>query len=137
MPATVDLRRSSISTTGYLDGLGRRSIRFDRELGVALECLHVRPELRAYEDALLAQACALAGVTDADVVRIRSLEREHGRLVVISELPLGDRLLDILDARAGGAAPGIDAAFGFLLKILPSLARLHGAGITHGAVAPG
>ena len=84
MPATVDLRQASISTTGYLDGLGRRSIRFDRELGVALECLHVRPELRAYEDALLAQACALAGVADADVVRIRSLEREHGRLVVIS-----------------------------------------------------
>ena len=90
MAASVESRHSSISTTGYLDGLGRRSIRFDREFGATLECLHVRPELRAYEDALLSQACAISELGEAQVVRIRSLEREHGRLVVISELPPAD-----------------------------------------------
>jgi hypothetical protein len=137
MPAPLDIRQSSISTTGYLDGLGRRSIRFDRELGATLECLHVRPELRAYEDALLAQACALSELGEPRVVRIRSLEREHGRLVVISELPRGDRLSDVFDSRPTGAASTIDATFGFLLQILPALANLHRKSIVHGAIAPG
>ena len=139
MPATVEPRLSSISTTGYVDGLGRRSIRFDRELGTTLECLQVRPELRAYEDALLAQACAISDLGDARFMRVRSLEREHGRLVVISELGPGDRLSDIVEARSAGdvAISGIDAAFGFLLQILPALSRLHGASLVHGALAPG
>jgi hypothetical protein len=137
MPATVGVRQSSVSTTGYLDGLGRRSIRFDRELGATLECLHVRPELRAYEDALLAQACAMSELADPNVVRIRSLEREHGRLVVISELPRGNRLSDVFDSRPAGATSSVDATFGFLLSILPTLANLHAASIVHGAIAPG
>ena len=137
MSATVESRRSSISTTGYLDGLGRRSIRFDRELGATLECLHVRPELRAYEDALLSQACAISEIGEARVVRIRSLEREHGRLVVISELPQGDRLSDVFDSRSAGAASTVEATFGFLLQVLPTLATLHRASVVHGAIAPG
>ena len=137
MSATVESRRSSISTTGYLDGLGRRSIRFDRELGATLECLHVRPELRAYEDALLSQACAISEIGEARVVRIRSLEREHGRLVVISELPRGDRLSDVFDSRSAGAASTVEATFGFLLQVLPTLATLHRASVVHGAIAPG
>lgn len=139
MPATVELRQSSISTTGYVDGLGRRSIRFDRELATTLECLHVRPELRAYEDALLDQACAISDLGDARFMRVRSLDREHGRLVVISELAAGDRLSDIVEARAAGdvAISGIDAAFGFLLQILPALSRLHAASMVHGTLAPG
>lgn len=138
MPATVELRPSSKSTTGYIDGLGRRSIRFDRELGTTLECLHVRPELRAYEDALLERACAIGDLGDARFMRVRSLDREHGRLVVISELAAGDRLSDIVEARAGDRAiSGIDAAFGFLLQTLPALSRLHAASIVHGTLAPG
>ena len=137
MSATVESRRSSISTTGYLDGLGRRSIRFDRELGATLECLHVRPELRAYEDALLSQACAISEIGEAQVVRIRSLEREHGRLVVISELPQGDRLSDVFDSRSAGAASTVEATFGFLLQVLPTLATLQRASVVHGAIAPG
>ena len=137
MSPTVESRRSSISTTGYLDGLGRRSIRFDRELGATLECLHVRPELRAYEDALLSQACAISEIGEAQVVRIRSLEREHGRLVVISELPQGDRLSDVFDSRSAGAASTVEATFGFLLQVLPTLATLQRASVVHGAIAPG
>jgi len=137
MAASVESRHSSISTTGYLDGLGRRSIRFDREFGATLECLHVRPELRAYEDALLSQACAISGLGEAQVVRIRSLEREQGRLVVISELPPADRLSDVFDSRSAAAASTIEATFGFLLRVLPALATLHRASVVHGAIAPG
>lgn len=137
MAASVESRHSSISTTGYLDGLGRRSIRFDREFAAMLECLHVRPELRAYEDALLAQACAISELGEAQVVRIRSLEREQGRLVVISELPRADRLSDVFDSRSAAAASTIEATFGFLLQVLPALATLHRASVVHGAIAPG
>jgi hypothetical protein len=137
MPVSAESRQSSISTTGYLDGLGRRSIRFDREFGATLECLHVRPELRAYEDALLSQACAISELGEAQVVRIRSLEREQGRLVVISELPRGDRLSDVFDSRSAGAASTIEATFGFLLQVLPTLSALHRASVVHGAIAPG
>ena len=139
MPGAFDVRHSSVSTTGFADGLGRRSIGFDRELGAALECLHVRPELSAYEPALRAQAAAVAALDDERLVRVRSIERDGTRLLVTSELVIGDRLLDVIDARGAGdaAVSGLDAAFGFLLQILPALSRLHAAGLVHGAVSPG
>ena len=138
MPATSELRDSSVSTTGYVDGLGRRSIRFDREAGSTLECLLVRPELRAYEDNLLERACAVSELGDRRFMHVRSLEREHGRLVVISDLAPGSRLADLIESRGVATPPaGVDAALGFLLQILPGLARLHDASIVHGTVAPG
>ena len=138
MPATLEPRDSSVSTTGYVDGLGRRSIRFDREAGSTLECLLVRPELRAYEDTLLERACAVSELGDRRFMHVRSLEREHGRLVVISDLAAGSRLADLIDSRSAGAPPAsMDAALGFLLQVLPALARLHEASVVHGTVAPG
>jgi hypothetical protein len=138
MPATFELRDSSISTTGYVDGLGRRTIRFDREAGSTLECLLVRPELRAYEDMLLERACAVSELGDRRFMHVRSLEREHGRLVVISDLAPGSRLSDLIDSRTVGVpSAGVDAALGFLLQVLPALARLHEASLVHGTVAPG
>ena len=139
MPGAPDVRHPSVSTTGFADGLGRRSVRFDREVGAALECLHVRPELAAYEDALRAQSAAITALDDERLVRVRSIERDGLRLLVTSELVTGDRLLDIVEARAAGdaAVSGLDAAFGFLLQILPTLSRLHAAGLVHGAVSAG
>ncbi|HXG54225.1 MAG TPA: PEGA domain-containing protein [Vicinamibacterales bacterium] len=139
MPAALDVRPPSVTTSGFADGLGRRSIRFDRECGTTLECLHVRPELAAFEQALRAQAQVLNALDDERFVRVRAFERIEGRLDVISELLAGDRLSDIIDARATGesAVSGIDAAFGFLLQILPALAAMHAASIVHGALAPG
>lgn len=137
MPVTSELRDSSISTTGYVDGLGRRTIRFDREAGSTLECLLVRPELRAYEDMLLERACSVSELGDRRFMHVRSLEREHGRLVVISDLAPGSRLSDLIDSRSAAPTAAVEAMLGFLLQVLPALARLHEASLVHGTVAPG
>ena len=139
MPGSIDVRAPSVSTTGYADGLGRRFIRFDREIGATLECVHLRPELNVYEPAIRAQASAVAALSDDRLVPVRGIERDGTRVSVISELVPGDRLSDIIEARSGSdaAVSGLDAAFGFLLQVLPVLSRLHAAGVVHGIVAPG
>ena len=135
----MDVRAPTVSTTGYTDGLGQRVIRFDREVGTALESLQLRPELSVYEHALKTQAAALAALDDKRLVPVRSFERDGTRVVVTSDFVTGDRLSDIIEARSGGggAVSGLDAAFGFLLQVLPALSRLHNAGLVHGIVAPG
>jgi hypothetical protein len=104
-----------------------------------LECLHLRPELWAFETALRERAEAIAGLDDERFVRVRGVHREPHGLVVVSELVAGQRLVDILETRQGddSAAFGIDAALGFLLRALPALATLHAVSIAHGALGPG
>jgi hypothetical protein len=138
MPAAPDVRPTSVSTTGFADGLGRRSIRFDRESGTTLECLHLRPELAVFERLLRDRAHAIELLGHERIVRVHSLESTGGRVTVISELLDGDRLSDIIEARAGGdsAVSGMDAAFGFLLQVLPTLSAMHAASLVHGAIAP-
>src|SRR6185503_6131617 len=66
----------SLSASGYEDGLGRRSLEIDRESGVMLERLHLRPELGAFE-AFLRERVAFASVfDDARFGRVRGVERE-------------------------------------------------------------
>ena len=139
MPGSIDVRSPSVSTTGYADGLGRRVIRFDRELGATLECLQLRPELAVYEHGLRAQAITITALDDERFVRVRGVERDGTRVSVTSELIAGDRLSDIIEARSLGdaAVSGLDAAFGFLLQVLPAVGRLHASGLVHGIVAPG
>jgi serine/threonine protein kinase len=138
MPAVPDVRPTSVSTTGFADGLGRRTIRFDRESGTTLECLHLRPELAAFEPLLKGQAKILAQLAHERIVRVQSLESAAGRVTVVSELLDGDRLSDIIEARAGGdsAVSGMDAAFGFLLQVLPTISAMHAVSLVHGAIAP-
>ncbi|HVL65645.1 MAG TPA: PEGA domain-containing protein [Vicinamibacterales bacterium] len=135
MPGTPDARSCTLSTAGFEDGLGRRSIRFDRTVGGTLECLHVRPEFGILEPLLRDSAAALAALEDERFARILSVERDTRGLVVISELVPGERLGDILDTGRAQAS-GVDAAVGFLLQTLPALARLHDAGLVHGTVSP-
>jgi hypothetical protein len=139
MSAALDVRPPSVSTTGFADGLGRRSIRFDRAVGATLECLHLRPELAAFESGLRTQAQLVDALDDERLVRVRAFERRDGGLDVVSELLAGDRLSDVIEARAAGdsAVSGIDAAFGFLLQALPTLSAMHAAALIHGAIAPG
>lgn len=139
MSATPDIRSSSVSTTGYADGLGHRALRFNREVGGMLECLHLRPQFLAFEATLRARARELASLDDERFARVREIEREGNALTVISELVAGHRLIDILETREADDATvsGIDAAFGFLLQAMPALAELHARSITHGAVGPG
>ena len=50
----------------------------------------------------------------------------------------GRRLSDIIDAAAEhGIVAGLDAGLGLLLELLPAVARLHDAGLAHGALAAG
>ncbi|MDQ3487547.1 MAG: PEGA domain-containing protein [Acidobacteriota bacterium] len=138
MSGSPDISASSVSTAGYEDGLGRRSVRFNREVGGMLECLHLRPPFVVFEPALRARAEALGRLEDERFALVREFERDATGLHVISDLVAGQRLIDVLETRSEEAAvSGIDAAFGFLLQAMPALAQLHVHSITHGAVAPG
>jgi hypothetical protein len=139
MSGLSEARNVSISTAGYEDGLGRRSVRFDREVGGMLECLHLRPELGAFEASLRERAGAFTALDDERFVRIRTIARDGQGVVVVSELVAGQRLSDVIETRQRDAAAGfgIDAAFGFLLQTLPALSTLHAASIVHGTLAPG
>ena len=139
MSAVRQPRAVSVSTAGYEDGLGRRSVRFDREIGGMLECLQLRPELWAFQETLQRRAHAIASLEDERFVRVRAIERGPQGLTVVSELVPGGRLVDIIEARQNddGACFGIDAALGFLLRVLPALSRLHSNSIAHGALAAG
>ena len=130
---------SSQSSSGYEDGLGRRALAFDRETGGMLEQLVLRPELTAFEDALKERMAIVAGLEDERFARPRGIERDgDGRLIVVSEYLAGRRLSDIIDAAAEhGIVAGLDASIGLLLELLPAVARLHDAGLAHGALAPG
>jgi serine/threonine protein kinase len=139
MSALPDTRAVSISAAGYADGLGRRSVRFDREVGGMLECLHLRPELWAFESNLRSSASVIASLDDERFVRVRGIERDARGLTVISELLPGQRLADIIETRQREepGAFGIDASLGFLLQLLPALSTLHTLSMAHGAVDPG
>src|SRR5688572_3878444 len=139
MSASTNVHPLSLSTAGFEDGLGRRSIRFDREVGGILECLHLRPELRAFELVLKATSTRITALGDERFARTFSYEREPQGLVVLSELPSGERLSDLIDAQRSEEAgvSAMDAAVGLLLQVMPALAKLHEAGLSHGTLAPG
>jgi len=130
----------TLSTSGYEDGLGRRTLVFDREYGVMLERLCLRPELSAFDQSLRARVSMLSAFEDERFARVRAVERDSdtGRLTVVSEFVAGCRLCDVLDsAPHENAPPSVDVALGFLLEVLPALGSLHATGIVHGAVGPG
>ena len=128
-----------MTSSGFADGLGRRTLAFDREEGVMLERLVLRPELGAFESMLRDRLDSLATLEDERIARPRTIERDvDGSLVVVSEFVPGSRLADLLDTAAEtGTAPGMDAALGFLLDLLPALCGLHaGARFAHGSISP-
>ena len=128
-----------MTSSGFADGLGRRTLAFDREEGVMLERLALRPELGAFESMLRDRLDAVGGLEDERIAKPRSIERDvDGSLVVVSEFVPGSRLAELLDtASEMGTAPGVDAALGFLLDLLPALCGLHaGARFAHGSISP-
>ena len=129
---------SSQSSSGYEDGLGRRVLEFDRETGGMLERIVLRPELSAFEQTLLERLAVVAGLEDERFPRPCAVERQAGRLTVVSQYLPGRRLSDIIECAAEhGIVAGLDAALGLALEILPALSRLHDVGLAHGALAPG
>jgi hypothetical protein len=139
MSASAGRLHSSLSTAGYNDGLGRRSLRFDREVGGMLEALELRPEFSLYEPLIRETARRLGTITDDRLAGARAIDRDGHGLVVCSPLVDGDRLEELLDARSIDefASSGIEAAIGFMVQALPALALLHDNGIVHGTLAPG
>src|SRR5689334_22222145 len=139
MSAVAPASESSQSSSGYEDGLGRRVLAFDRESGVMLERLILRPELCAFEKALNERLKIVAGLEDECFAKPRTIEHlVNGSLIVISEFVGGRQLSDITESAAEhGIVAGLDAGLGLLLELLPAVARLHDAGLAHGAVAAG
>ena len=98
------------------------------------------PSSSAFQQVLRERVATLAGIDDERFAgRARSALDEEGRLTVVSEFIAGRRLSEVLDAAVdAGIAPGIDAALGLLLELLPALGNLHGlARFAHGSIAPG
>ncbi len=131
---------SSISSSGHVDGLGRRLLAIDRETGAMMERLRLRPELSAFESALRHRVDELAHFEDERFARPFSVERdsESGDLGVLSEFVAGSRMSDLLEtAHEAGLVPGVDVALGFLLEALPALSTFHATtGGPHGLVDP-
>ena len=134
----TDLPLSSISASGLIDGLGRRVLAFDRETGVMLERLILRPELAAFESAIKERVDLLAAIDDERFARPGTVQRdrETGDLAVVSEFVAGSRLSDIIEtAEEGGLIPGVDVALGFLLEALPAVSTFHNVtGFAHGLI---
>jgi hypothetical protein len=137
MSASAPDLSSSISSTGHIDGLGRRSLSFDRETGEMLERAHVQPELAAFESLIRKRVARLAPFEDERFARPDRVERDPatGELTVLAEFITGSRLSDLLEATADASiVPGVDVALGYLLESLPALTSLHNSGLTHGLI---
>lgn len=145
MSEMADQTAASVSSSGYEDGLGRRTLAFERETGSILERLQLRAELRAFERAITGRMREAAAFDDERFARPLAVDHDpvSGALVVISEYVQGLRVADLLDGLVVHGSddlppPGLDAAFGFLIEVLPALASLHAvAGFAHGAVGAG
>ena len=133
-----------MSASGYEDGLGRRTLEFDRETGVMLERLHLRPELWAFE-AFLRERIATASALDSEnFARVRAVERDSrqhpDRRFAIRPRQPPVRLLEAATNLPADEAscPSVDAALGFLPGDSPALGALHdSSGVAHGTLGPG
>ena len=141
-PATIT--PVSVSASGYEDGLGRRTLEFDRETGGMLERLHLRPELGAFETFLRERVLLATALDGERFARHRGIERDDRNvLTVLSQFVAGNRLCDLLEAATSlpadeATSPSVDAALGFLLDALPALGSLHlTTGAAHGTLGPG
>ena len=67
--------QASMTSSGFADGLGRRTLAFDREEGVMLERLVLRPELGAFESMLRDRLDSLGTLEDERIARPRTIER--------------------------------------------------------------
>jgi PEGA domain len=131
---------SSTSSSGHVDGLGRRSLSFDRTTGAVLERLHLRPELAVFEQTIRKRVERLSGLEEERFARPSNVERDPaaGELVVVAEFVAGSRMSELLETSSEtSVVPGIDVALGYLLESLPALSFLHTAHrVTHGLIDP-
>ena len=132
-----DLSSSSISSSGHVDGLGQRSLAFDRETGAMLERLYVRPELAVFEQML--------GVESSSCQPSRRNGSRGRRGSSATRPPASSSSWPSSSPAAGcrscsmsrrtAAVPGVDVALGYLLEVFAALTALHTIGRgTHGLI---
>jgi len=141
MPAPgTPLSSSSISSSGHVDGLGRRSLSFDRETGAMLERVHVRPEIAVFEQILRQRVERLSTMEEERFARPSAVERDPdtGELSLLAEFITGSRLSELLEVSSDTAVvPGVDVALGYLVEGLSGLSALHTTTRTiHGLIDP-
>jgi hypothetical protein len=138
--AALGATSSAVWLRGPVDGLGRRAIRWTGE-GEAVEVLRLADHLSA------APACAsqLADVAFAlEALQHHGLrpaptleELADGTPVLVSRYVAGERLADLLSRTTAAGTPLTTSASLFILRELVDAVRaLHGAGLSHGAIAP-
>ncbi|MDP6373899.1 MAG: PEGA domain-containing protein [Vicinamibacterales bacterium] len=128
----------TFSSTGFRDGLGERSLVFDRQHVRTLEALHLRPELGAFGPALEARVNALSTFRHRSFARIREVTGPPGRLVLISDHVPGTRLSELFDrADDRQAVLDADSALYLTKRLLAGVDAFRQAtGFTHGALSP-
>ena len=128
----------SRSASSFRDGLGERTLVFDRVQVRTLEALHLRPELSAFAGAVTERVSMLESFRHRHYARVRQVTGDPGRLVILSDHVSGVRLSDLIDI-VWSAELTLDAGSGLYLisRLLPAAADFHAAtGCTHGAIAP-
>ena len=133
----VSHRKMTSSSTGFRDGLGERTLEFDREQCRTLEALHLRPEFAAFEVGLATQIGALDTFRHRSFTRIRALSGAPGRLVMLSDHVPGMRLSEILTTTERHAVFDATSALYLTKRLLSAMSAYAAAtGSTHGALAP-
>jgi hypothetical protein len=123
------------------DGLGVRRLDVDAAEGSAIEVLELPPALTAlagFEAAVRLRIEQLASEPIEGVARVRRLERDGTRLLVVADHVDGLRLPDLLLEAAKGNIPLSQPAAlelsGRLTRIVSALHRIPG--FAHGAITP-
>ena len=131
-------RSLASSSTGFRDGLGERSLQFDRERALTLEALHLRPEFGAFGSALSEQLTALESFRHRSFTHLRGLAGTPGRLILLSDHIPGTRLSDVLRAASSRQViVDADTALYLTKRLLTAMAAYVAAnGYTHGALVP-
>jgi len=122
------------------DGLGFR--RIARTNDACNELLELAPALSAQplvEEAIRDQAACIGRLNYPSVTSANRIERGNGVLRIVSEIPPGIRLSDLLEylGSVRGLAPE-PAIFELVTLVINAVAALHAhtGGLAHGAISP-
>ena len=144
-PASCDVgiidrsRRRRFPRRGHIDGLGRRSLSFDRETGAMLERVHLRRrDLVPFESIIRDRASSRLPVvrrrTLSPARRASNATPSTGELTVLAEFVTGSRLSDLLEATADAGdrsrrrrRAGLLCSTALPALTLPALDRRHHA----------
>jgi hypothetical protein len=124
---------------GTQDGFGNRSVLTDPRLGL-IERLELAPALSgpASEQAIRARAAFLTNVTDSPLGRVLRIERKENSLAVVSAVPEGVPLSDLLAAlEFKNSTLSGEELLELAGSVVAAVARMHERlPFAHGALTP-